>query len=425
VQRNRESWLITFVVAVLPFSYVPHEITRIDVRLSFVVSALALVAGFRYKVFSGRPSGVELLAALLGFWAIARLVVIAPLDVGTIEMPNPMREFTTVGAGILLFRLAADPDLRPGIIRGLRIALGLMLAVEAYQLLVGLPALLAFGYESPQFNYNTAAGSYRPFGTFLSPVIFGTYLAMVGLAVILTARRWGAVLAAVATVAGLALTQTRSAWIGFGVGVVVAFLLQPRATRSTKILVLVPAAWLVGLAALISPALLLPFLTRLDSVSDTSDTSNSIRLQLWQGVLDVAGSRPVDGLGPADFETELWPYVGKLAEFGHPHNTYLQLLYLYGGVGVLLFVAVLVTMVVRRSRGGGSAYRTAATAAVVTYAVGAFFESTWTSFNTIVTLFLLAGLGAEARRPSPQVHMPRPGEMEPGSGLGTADRRTG
>lgn len=410
---------VTVVVALLPLSYVPHEIVRTDIRFTFLTAALVVALGIRYRVTAGPLRGVEVLAVALATWAVSRLLLIAPLDGAPVDLAAAQRVIVAVGCGLVVLRIAARPELRPAVVRGLGAALAVMLAAEAYQLAVGLPALLSLGYEAPDFNYNTAEGSYRPFGTLESPVVFGIHLAMVGLAVVLAARGRAAVVAGVAGSAGLVLTQTRSAWLAVLVALAVALLLQPRAVRGTKLLVLVPVTWALSLVGLLRPDLIAAVTGRLGTITDTSDTSSSVRLDLWQGTVAAAARRPVEGYGPAEFGLAMRPFVGSLAEFGHPHDTYLQIVYLYGTVGLVLFVALLGAMLVLGAGDPGATadarrYRIAGVAAIVAYAVGSLFESTWVSFNIIVTLFLMAGLAVPVPTAAPRD--PGPHRSAPGTG---------
>ncbi|MGD9526568.1 O-antigen ligase family protein [Pseudonocardia sp.] len=398
--RGRSHWPLSLTIALLPFTYVPHEIVRIDLKVSYVQLAMVVTAGLLYGAFRGRLRALEVVAILLGAWALSRLLLISYLDTGVPEVGKALREGSILVTALVHYRLASRPELRPAVLRGLVAALCLMLTMEAYQLTVGLDTLLALGYESPDFNYNTADGGYRPFGTMQSPVVFGTYLAMVGLVVTLGTRRWVAAAAFVATSVGIALTQTRSALIAFAVGLGVALLMQPKPARGGKLLLAVPVLWATALAAVLRPELFSSLFARLGSVTDTTDTSGAVRLDLWAGTLRAAAGRPVDGYGATEFALTMQRYVGALSEYGHPHNTYLQVLYLYGVVGMALFIAVIV-LALHPGHAGLPAdrVRIAAVAAVLAYAIGAFFEATWTSFNMIATLFIVAGLSAGTAYP--------------------------
>lgn len=127
----------------------------------------------------------------------------------------------------------------------------------------------------------------------------------------------------------LALTYTRSAWLGLIVGLAVIGLLQSRRL-------------LVGLVV-VSTVLLLavqPVSDRLFTTAspyETAEGTISWRLSYWQEILPLAGQQPVTGigLGVTRFQTE----EGK-----SPHNDYLRFLVETGVVGLTAYLGFLLAL---------------------------------------------------------------------------------
>jgi O-antigen ligase len=91
-----------------------------------------------------------------------------------------------------------------------------------------------------------------------------------------------------------------------------------------------------------------------------------------------------------------------VAAFGHPHETYLEILFEYGAVGLLIYlyliarlVQTVLTAAKRHSR--DFLFVSAAFAAVFMFLTNSFFEELWTGYNFIVTLFLFVGIGVSRR----------------------------
>jgi O-antigen ligase len=398
--RLKRHWLLILTVLLLPFSYVPHELIPNGPSVTIAVAILAIVTGARYKVLNRRPDAVDLVAILLAAYVAIRWTLIAQLE-GTsasIQWGEAVRAAGTLIAGVALFRLGRLRELRPAITTGLRLIVLLLLGFETYQLAVGLPHLFALGYREG-FYYFTQAGSYRPFGTFLSPTVFGAYLAMVGSGVLAMCKGRGAVLWVFAISGGLALTETRAAWLAFVVAMLVIFATQSREARARTIVVGVPILLVLLVFTMANPDIFAGQWSRLQSVSDSALVSNTSRLTLWQGVLAAAANSPLVGYAPYGFADIIGGYVGPVALLGHAHSNYLQILFMYGGIGLLLVLGLLVLAwagVRHQLLTGDRLYAVTGLAALFAFITDSLFETTWTSLSVVMTLFLLIGLGHPA-----------------------------
>lgn len=393
--RTKRHWLVLLLVVVLPFSIVPRELIASGPSLAPVQFGLCVLLFLRYRLWRGRLNAVDGAVVLFAAWTLIRCVAPSEMTSTGDAVAASLRDCEALLAGLILYRLARLEDTRPAVIRALRYGLVLLLLFEAYQLAAGLPRLVALGYGPPQFNFFTENGTYRPFGTFPGPTVFGGYLAMLGSAVIWTAasRRWAAIAAAV-TVAGLYVTETRAAWLAFAIANAVVLLVWGSREMRAKVLgwsiFAVPALAFVVIGW---PGLFTSFWSRLTSLESASFTSNSVRLSLWRGTIQATGVHPVIGYGKAPFPWVLTPYTGpEIAAFAHPHDNYLLVVWSLGLVGLSLFLWLLwglFSHLEARNRTGR-----AALAGLLVFVLDGLVETTWTNFAFTSTVFLLAGLGA-------------------------------
>lgn len=208
-------------------------------------------------------------------------------------------------------------------------------------------------------------GLLRAYGTFAQPNPFGGYLATilpVAVAMALApgaprAFRWLAAGAALVLGAGVALSQSRGAWLGLGVAALVLLLTWSRRTR----LLLVPAAALAGLALVAALAGFFPAAI-VDRLAQTvqyfgvfdvrtvelTDENWSIveRMARWQAAWYMFLDSPWLGVGIGNY-AEAYPryYLDNWVDpLGHAHNYYLNTLAELGvvGFGLLLLSLALV-----------------------------------------------------------------------------------
>ena len=399
----RGNWLVFLTVLAVPISYLPYELTSSRWPPTYPFFALVVATGVLAGVLGRRQGPVDYALAALGLWIALDLTI---MGIGTATPPwNQLtRELLTLFAGLVLFRIAQTSERKLAIVYGLRAALVLCGGWGVYQYFVGLPFLLSQGYGSG-FYFATADGTYRPFGTFFSPTVYGGFLAMLGIAVIATLTRslyfW---LTFVAVASVLLMTETRSAIIAFAVAFAIVLFQSGRA-RGVRLAVAIAA---MGYAIIgyqfWKPPYVASALERLFSASNDADTSSVTRQALWQGVIDGLDHQGawLTGFLARDFVPTISPYTGlTVARLGHPHSNYFQELYRYGLPGLALFVALLLAMwwTIRQGRASVSlSMNTAALAGVVVFAVDSIFNNSLSSLNVFVGLLLIAGLGSVPSR---------------------------
>lgn len=188
----------------------------------------------------------------------------------------------------------------------------------------------------------------------------------------------------------LLFTFTRSAWLGFIVGVAVIVLRKPR------FMTLMAVAAVVIVSLLAVPALR----DRAASIVDPQDATNSFRLNLWAIGLRIAADHPIVGIGDVGAETVWDDYAPPdWKPEGHFHSNIVHWLVTLGGLGlaviVLLFVRLGTVLWRLQRRHSGEWFAGSVTlgafAGLVAFHVNGLFE--WSFGDTEVAMQLWAMVG--------------------------------
>lgn len=286
--------------------------------------------------------------------------------------------------------------------------------------IVGLYALAqAFGADPLHL---TLAG--RAWGTVGNPVLLGTAMAMLAplpLSVALTGRgtpwmrylAWPA--AALATAATL-VSQTRGAWLGLAVGVVLVVLLTRRDISPRRAALAGGAVAAALTLVLAVPATRGPIIDRLSSFTPGSPSAKA-RLLKWEIGLGLVRDRPLLGRG-WDSVAEVYPsrlprdwlsqdLEGRTTD--RLHAEWLDVLAATGVAGLATLVGLLAVALVpaagRALRGGPTARSLGAglLGGMATYLVASLTGfpavATWPVFFMLVGLMGVAGAATEGGRP--------------------------
>ena len=202
---------------------------------------------------------------------------------------------------------------------------------------------LARGTDLAGHPVGLIAGGARMTSALIYPNDFGAYTSMtamiacgVALAERSRSRRNSALAAAIAlvNVAGIILTFSRGAWLGFALAVLTALMLYR--TRYA-----VPLLVATGVAAAFLPA---PYVERFASIVDWHvGSASEERLLLWRSALRMIHQHPLIGFGLNTYNAT-FPKFKDPAIWGTPyaHNCFLQLTVELGAVGLALFGWLLV-----------------------------------------------------------------------------------
>ncbi len=308
---------------------------------------------------------------------------------------------------------------------GLALALGLLLTQprRAAWVLALLAAILAvWGLHQAAGGINGISGPFRDHQFYGSALLILLPFAL-ALSVHSRAPRqaWAAQSVVLAVVVGLALSQTRSAWIGATVGVLVFFWLWLWTARPAGRVLLLPALLGLGVvgafAALVETTeLQKPLVLRMHTLQTFSaDTSWQGRLIAWRGARRMTAHSPWLGVGLGRYpdRQRAFTHVGRaLAPAQRPslseeaHDLYLQTAAEIGWVGVGLYGLALLALigrgyvVLRQARGRAFGSRTVLTIAtlalIAAHLADAFANPSW-QFGEVSGLFWAAlGVGLSA-----------------------------
>jgi len=147
-----------------------------------------------------------------------------------------------------------------------------------------------------------------------------------------TIRSWFAVQWLV-SLAGLAATYTRGAWIGFAAGVIAIF---PAIRRRRAVLLAGLVA--LGLTVLVGPQHLRE---RIETIGNPHDVTVKERIYMWRSGFAMWREHPWLGVGPGGVKREYRHYAqaeALMKRTGHLHNSALQILVELGVAGLLAWV---------------------------------------------------------------------------------------
>lgn len=315
----------------------------------------------------------------------------------------------------------------------LRVAAGVLLYfVVAYQfrrsehlsklfdtlLFVGIAASV-FGFV--QFGFGESTRAAGPFG---NPQLLASFLmvllpivTVVALSEKKAGRQLAAQVAAVLMAACLLLTQTRSAWLGTAMGLVVLASLaiyvgvrsQRHGLAARKHELVLPVMLLVAVGVFL---VLWPqtstFLNRATSLANArTDTTWQWRQDAARDALGMFRAHPLSGVGIGMYPiAKNGGLMLRPSLSDDPHNLWLKLLAEMGLPGLLLMVATIASFLfvgLRRAVGMDPGIRRSlllgSIASVVAFSVDALSNPSWSLAQTSMFFWLVMGLGVGALRP--------------------------
>jgi O-antigen ligase len=199
------------------------------------------------------------------------------------------------------------------------------------------------------------------------------------------------------TVAGLAMTFTRGAWLGLAAG---AAALLPMVGRAARVTVLACLA-LVAIAFLLGPR---DLSHRFRSAFDPKEAGIVERVYMWRSGVAMWRDRPLLGWGRGGVKREYGRYALPEAykrRTGHVHNTPLQMLVERGALGFAAWLAIWIGFywyairVFRRLDAGRTRERAlvaGSIAAVTGYLVAGLSEHNFGSSVVVMTVFTIMSL---------------------------------
>lgn len=276
-----------------------------------------------------------------------------------------------------------------------RNALKALLLSSAVAALVGTTIFLAHGAWYPA-RARGPSGHYMTFG---GQLLLGASVAL-GVALMARTRAWraGALTALGLGLLALALTFTRSAWIGFGVSaaVILAFI-RPRWIPGFVLLVI--ALYFVAPAS---------FRDRMHSAFDPHNAVNRERTFMWDAGVRMFRDHPITGVGLQDLHAVYDRYRSPESNerAGHLHSVPVQIAATMGLVGLLAFIWLYGSLIrgcvagLRRNLAAGgveAGLRLGVLGALVGFLVAGLFEWNFGDEELLYFLYTIAGLAWAAR----------------------------
>ena len=362
----------------------PLSIALTEGALVIGLSAL-LVARFQGRPWTFAHSWLEpAQLAVVGAWLLSTAFSAEP--VGSLLH---VRKLYAFGLVYLAAEAARDPAVRRRVVE--LILAGSVLAAAAGYIIFYFRVL-----SWPGYRYQSLMSTAMTTGNVLCAAALwalGPMCAARG------ARRALAVLALIVLLPALLLTQTRSSWLGFGVGAIVILLVLARRWW-----------WIVplGFAATLrfAPGRLA---ARFASILDPHDPTSQGRLSMWRSARDIVQEHPWIGVGCQDLLAlyHRYRYPDWTFESGHFHNNFIQIAVMTGAVGLLAFLfwhAAVARQLWRASRAAAGEDRGVALAALGIFAalvVSGMFDFTFGDQEVVDHTYIGLGLALAILPPRP------------------------
>lgn len=353
----------------------PFSIAITEGALVLGLSAL-LVARAQGRAFTFARSALD--------WGA--LAIVAAWLLATAFSPEPLaslinaRKLYALGLVVLTAEVARAPRVRAAFVP-------LVLAGATLTALVGFAIFAVKIQREPDYRLQSLLSNQMTSGGVLAAA------ALWGLGA-LTAGAWRRRLACAAALlpigAALALTQTRSHWLGALAGAVVILIVRaPRAWWT------IPLGAAIG--GLVAPRRLL---ARLASIVDPHEPGNQGRLSMWRSGLDIIRERPWTGAGCQDLLAlyRRHRYPDATFESGHFHNNVVQFAVMSGIPGLAAFLLWTIAgaeRLVRAAHAAGGDDRALAASALAVFAamhVGGMFDFTFGDAEVVYHSFIALGL---------------------------------
>lgn len=379
-------------LAVLAFTY-PYDLTTYAGPVKLTSSAallgvLVLVLVGR-QLLSNPPSIVHTqLDIPVLLFAAASVVSLAGLTGNlSVQVVALLKAF----GGFAIFFIATQT------VRSLSDALLVIGSIIATGLVQAVQTLVPFVTEGQATSVDT-----RATGTLIDANLFAGYLVLVIPLVLALGlafhHRWATlptIAATLALTAALAVTLSRSGWLGLIVGALVLWLLlRERRWRIASVAAAVTAGVLaVGLAG--------PIAARLGPSDSGPMQMLADRSQVWSAAIRIAIDHPVFGVGIDNFQDFYPIYSGRDDGLNHAHNLFLNMAAERGMLGLLAFGVVLLWLLKCLASAFTGANTLAMRAMVAglaasfaAYMVHSLFDVSYYDYKVLLLFWLLVGLVA-------------------------------
>jgi O-antigen ligase len=323
----------------------------------------------------------------------ALLVYLAGSLVAALAAPQPFAALLEVGDPFVFVTLPIAASLYAREPRLVAWGFGTLCAMAAFRSLLGFVQYATAGHAGLEHRITGGASHVMTYSGILLPI------ALAALVLAVDRRRWWQIALASVTFAALALTLTRSAWLGYAAGA--AAILLVRRVRWVPL-----AAAVAILAIVLSP---MPFFSRLASTFDPQQSSNLDRIRMAQAGVEIIADHPLFGVGPGNVK-ETYPLYrlpdAPRFRIPHLHSNPLQIWAERGVVtlfGWLLLVGLAVRQGLRQMREGGerSSWGLVGVVATVGLVIAGLFEFNFGDSEVTMNWLDLLAVAFAAGAPQP------------------------
>ncbi len=317
----------------------PHELWN---NLYAVMAAFVFAIWALSEIAAGKKARAERLDLPLTFFVLA--IVLS--TVTAIVFSDALRiSVLMIAAVILAVAVYFALDTREKLVKFVK-------TVLFFTALTGLYAIAQriMGVEVDLEFVDVAANEGMPgrvYSTFSNPnnfaeilILFMPFFVPLFMAVKRKTEKTGVLLAFIVCVTALAMTYSRSCWVGFALSAVLFVVLFDKR-------LIIPAIIFVIIAI---PFLPKSILNRIFTIGSMQDSSNSYRTYIWTSCLQMIKRFGLTGLGigPASFKAVYPDYAASIAITApHSHMLYMELVLETGLLGFLSFFAYIYTVVKR------------------------------------------------------------------------------
>lgn len=321
-----------------PFIFIP---------LAFIVFIRPFVSGLAYPSFEFYYENVVILLAILliifklnnnrvqieacKYPLLLLISAYISSNIFSVNIQNSLKETVKFISYASLFFLVLQADFKQKniIIKSIVIAASIISIYSIYQYFFGYSHTLEY---LKKFDNNfLSTSSYardillakRAIGTFPSPNILGSYLAMCFFLVLYLISNdrlniiWYLSLSIITI--SLVLTKSMGAWLSLSGTICLAFIIFSKTTKKKTILVT---------AAPVLFVLIFITINRWERFIDLQNPQNSItqRLNYWQTAINMIKAHPIFGVGPANFQELFLKYkAGLSTDTRYAHNILLNM----------------------------------------------------------------------------------------------------
>ena len=390
--RQISAWTKFFISALgflITVAYFPLELGLGLIRTSILIVSLAGILVLLTKSFQ-KFDLIDLILLLLSCWITIILVIIPSLSSTDVNWNLYLGEAGSLVAGGLIRKLCRE--FSPELIRGLGYGLFTQVFIGLYQVLIGPRRLNGFGYVYPTFIFEPGGGFSRAFGSFFNPVVYGSFIAIlgIGLCSFYINEKKKFIIIAFAALVAIILSETRGALIAFLMGIILLAIKMKKITKNFSLIlpIYMLTIGLLFLSLFVHKSEFLERNTsRIISIKDaTSDQSVLTRQEMWKEASLLIATKPITGGGTefllGDFEYST-PF---LQAFKHPHSTYFFVALVYGVFpGLFLFLLLLLKLVTSRNN----------KSVIVVFMIAGATETIWSSVNMMILLILLSEIAEQ------------------------------